>query len=516
MNHQHPNKLSNAQGGFLDQIDGFDSQFFGIAPREADRIDPQHRLLMEVAWEALEAAGQPIAQLSGSETGVFMGISSQDYAQLQSHTSEVDAYTATGNAHSMAANRLSYLLNFQGPSMAVDTACSSSLVAVHLACQSLRTGECDLALAGGVNLMLSPTLTIALSQAGMLSPDGRCKTFDASADGYGRGEGCGVVVLKPLKRALAAGDPILAVIKGSAINQDGLSNGLTAPNGLAQQQVMRKALQKAGVRPDEISYVEAHGTGTALGDPIELSALKAVLMDGRSPEQRCAIGSVKTNIGHLEAAAGIAGLIKTVLALQHRQIPPHLHLKTLNPKISLEATPFLIPTALDSWTSERRLAGVSSFGFGGTNAHVILTEALPTDLERKASTMPLAQLLPLSARSPVALQALALSYRSFLLSEAARRLPLSDICYTASVRRSHHPYRLSVIGHSHTEMVEHLDAFLQESAPSIEGYSFHLPISPSPRTPIVFVFSGQGPQWWAMGRELLEAGACLSSSVATV
>ena len=257
-------------------------------------------------------------------------------------------------------------------------------------------------------------------------------------------------------------------------------------------------------------------TGTALGDPIELSALKTVLMDGRSPEQQCAIGSVKTNIGHLEAAAGIAGLIKTVLALHHRQIPPHLHLETLNPKISLEATPFLIPTTLDSWTGDRRLAGVSSFGFGGTNAHIILAEAPSTDIERKDATMPLAQLLPLSAKSPVALQALALSYRSFLLSETARKLPLSDICYTASVRRSHHPYRLPVVGHSHTEMVEHLDAFLQESAHSIEESSFHLPIFPSPHTPIVFVFSGQGPQWWAMGRELLERGACLSSGVATV
>lgn len=503
------NRVSNVQGGFLDQIDGFDSQFFGIAPREADRIDPQHRLLMEVAWEALEAAGQSIAPLSGggisgSETGVFMGISSQDYAQLQSHTAEVSAYTATGNAHSMAANRLSYLLNFQGPSMAVDTACSSSLVAVHLACQSLQTGECNLALAGGVNLMLSPTLTIALAQAGMLSPDGRCKTFDASADGYGRGEGCGVVVLKPLKRAIEAGDTILAVIKGSAVNQDGLSNGLTAPNGLAQQRVMQKALQKAGVRPDEIGYVEAHGTGTALGDPIELNALKAVLMDGRSPEQRCAIGSVKTNIGHLEAAAGIAGLIKTVLALQYNQIPPHLHLEQLNPKISLEATPFSIPTDLTAWTGDRRLAGVSAFGFGGTNAHVILTAAPPTEIERKDSTMPLAQLLPLSARSPVALQALALSYRAFLLSETARKLPLSDICYTASVRRSHHPYRLPVVGHSHTEMVEHLDAFLQDANSSEEPIDSIRQSHSLNQPPVVFVFSGQGPQWWAMGRELLE------------
>ncbi len=499
-------KISSIQGGFLEQIDGFDSQFFGIAPREADRIDPQHRLLLEVAWEALEAAGQPIAQLSGSETGVFIGISSQDYAQLQSLT-DVDAYTVTGNAHNMVANRLSYLLNFQGPSLAVDTACSSSLVAVHLACQSLRSGECDLALAGGVNLLVSPTLSIALSQAGMLSPDGRCKTFDASADGYGRGEGCGVVVLKPLHQAVAAGDSILAVIKGSAVNQDGLSNGLTAPNGLAQQRVIQKALQKAGVKPERISYVEAHGTGTSLGDPIEIGALKAVLLEGRSPEQTCAIGSVKTNIGHLEAAAGIAGLIKTVLALQHRQLPPHLHLETLNPKISLAATPFLIPAHLTDWTGDRCLAGVSSFGFGGTNAHVIVAEAPPSDIAAEQapsaqSTMPFAQLLPLSARSPVALQAVAQRYCSFLRSESAKNLPLSDICYTASVRRSHHPYRLAVVGHSHAELVEHLEAWLQDAS-SIEE-SGHFSGQTHALSRPVFVFSGQGPQWWAMGRELLE------------
>ncbi len=507
-------QISSDQGGFLDQIDGFDSQFFGISPREADRMDPQHRLLLEVAWEALENAGHETATLSGSETGVFIGISSQDYAQLQAHTAEVDAYAATGNAHSIAANRLSYLLNVQGPSMAVDTACSSSLVAVHLACQSLRSGECDLALAGGVNLLLSATLSIALSKAGMLSPDGRCKTFDATADGYGRGEGCGVVVLKPLKQALAAGDNVLAVIKGSAVNQDGLSNGLTAPNGTAQQRVIQKALQKAGINPDQVSYVEAHGTGTSLGDPIELSALKSVLMQGRSLDQPCAIGSVKTNIGHLEAAAGIAGLIKTVLALQHSQIPPHLHLKQLNPQISLEGSPFYSHNCFP-WTGDRRFAGVSSFGFGGTNAHVVLAAAPVTAREREQpqrceTTMPSAQLLPLSARSSMALQAVAQRYRSFLLSESAKNSALSDICYTASRHRSHHPYRLAIVGHSQTEMVDNLDAFLQ-TASSVETPTPH----PTPHVPhpITFVFSGQGPQWWAMGRELLEREPVFQSAL---
>ncbi len=514
-------KASFFQGSFLNQVDGFDSQFFGIAPREADQIDPQHRLLLEVAWEALEAAGQPIEQLSGSETGVFIGISSQDYAQLQSCAAEVDAYAATGNAHSIAANRLSYLLNLQGPSLAVDTACSSSLVAVHLACQSLRARECNLALVGGVNLLLSPRLSIALSQAGMLSPDGRCKTFDASADGYGRGEGCGIIVLKPLNRALEDGDSVLAVIKGSAVNQDGLSNGLTAPNGLAQQRVIQKALLQAGVRPDQISYVETHGTGTSLGDPIELNALKSVLMQGRSPEQRCGISSVKTNIGHLEAAAGIAGLIKTVLALQHCQIPPHLHLENLNPQISLSATPFFIPTSVYAWTGDRRFAGVSSFGFGGTNAHVILAEA-PDAAEQKeqaqssqqVETLPPAHLLALSARSPGALRAFAQSYRTFLLSETASGFALSDICYTAGVRRSHHPFRLAVVGHSQAEMVEHLNAFLQEPAQSMQESGYSIRQAPClGQPPVVFVFSGQGPQWWSMGRELLEREAVFRAAL---
>ena len=307
-----------------------------VFPQESKFIDPQQRLLLEVCWEALEEAGQSPEKLVGSATGVFIGISNHDYSQLQLHQStELNAYFGTGNAASVAANRLSYVLDLRGPSWAVDTACSSSLVSVHQACQSLRQGECQLAVAGGVNLILTPQVTITFSQAGLMSADGHCKAFDAAADGYVRSEGCGMVVLKRLSDALRDQDNILAVIRGSAINQDGRSNGLTAPNGLAQQTLIRQALDNAGVTPSQISYVEAHGTGTALGDPIELNALKEVLMVERSPEQTLWVGSVKTNIGHLEAAAGIAGLIKVVLSLKNREIPANLHLKQLNPHIDL-------------------------------------------------------------------------------------------------------------------------------------------------------------------------------------
>ena len=333
-------------GGFLEQVEQFDAHFFGILPSEAEEMDPQQRLLLEVSWEALEEAGVVADKFAGSQTGVFIGISSNDYFRLQDAPT---ALSGTSNALSIAANRLSYLLDLRGPSWAVDTACSSSLVAVHQAVMSLRQAECDLALAGGVNLILSSDLTSAFSQAGMMAVDGRCKTFDASADGYVRAEGAGIVLLKRLSDALQDGDRILAVIKGSAVNQDGRSNGLTAPNGRSQQAVIRRALADAGVTPSQISYIEAHGTGTELGDPIEVNALKEVLMEGRSKES-CQIGSVKSNIGHLEAAAGIAGLIKVVLSLQHAQIPPHLHLKELNPHISLENTPLSIPTILTPWS----------------------------------------------------------------------------------------------------------------------------------------------------------------------
>jgi 3-oxoacyl-(acyl-carrier-protein) synthase/acyl carrier protein len=331
-------KMTTKWGGFLDNIDQFDPKFFGISPREASRMDPQQRLLLEVTWEALENAGQNPDELAGSRTGVYVGISSYDYSHLQFSSAElIDAYAGTGNAHSIASNRLSYVLDLQGPSMAIDTACSSSLVAIHQAIRSLRSGESDMALAGGVNLLLAPELTIAFSQARMMAGDGRCKTFDARADGYVRGEGCGMVVLKRLSDAERHGDPILAVLMGSAVNQDGRSNGLTAPNGRAQQAVIRSALVDAGLKAADIDYIEAHGTGTPLGDPIEIASLRAVLdahisgSEGRSVQ----LGSVKTNIGHLEAAAGIAGVIKVILALQHGRIPPHLNYTELNPYIDL-------------------------------------------------------------------------------------------------------------------------------------------------------------------------------------
>ncbi|NYI04012.1 beta-ketoacyl synthase N-terminal-like domain-containing protein [Allostreptomyces psammosilenae] len=370
-----PGRTYSRHGGFVDGVRQFDPSPFGIPAQEALSIDPQHRMVLEVAWEALEHAGMAPDSLRGSHTGVFIGMAAGEYERLSrdpADLSRIDAYTATGNAANFGANRLSYVLGLQGPSMVVDTACSSSLVALHLACQSLRAGESELALAGGVSLLLSPDTTVALSSGRMLSPEGRCKTFDASADGYVRGEGCGVVVLKRLSDALADGDDVLAVIRGSAVNQDGKSNGLTAPNGLAQQDVVRRALAAGRIDPGDVGYVEAHGTGTPLGDPVEVRALGRVLGEGRPAHRPVALGSVKTNIGHLEAAAGIAGFIKAVLAVYHAQIPPHLNLTTPNPHVAWDELPVTVPTELTDWTDPRRVAGVSAFGFGGTNAHMVI------------------------------------------------------------------------------------------------------------------------------------------------
>jgi myxalamid-type polyketide synthase MxaD len=494
-----PGKMYTRWGAFVDQVDGFDAGFFGISPREAVRMDPQQRLLLEVAWEALEAAGQGADSLAGSQTGVFIGVCASDYSYVQfTDLACLDAYTATGNAHSIVANRLSYLFDLQGPSFAVDTACSSSLVAVHLACQSLRSKECNLALAGGVHLILSPLGGITFSKAQMMSADGRCKTFDARADGFVRGEGCGVVILKRLADALADGDTILALIRGSAVNQDGRTNGLMAPNGLSQQAVIRQALQQAGAAPADVTYIEAHGTGTALGDPIEVEALAEVYGRPGRRGMPCAIGSVKTNLGHLEASAGIVGLIKTVLALQHAAIPPHLHFQKLNPYISLERTRFFIPTQLQPWPAgnQKRLAGVSSFGFGGTNAHVLLEEA-PDPAPVPEAVEGQAYLLPISARSPRALRDLAAAYQS-LLNET--KAAVADICYSASLRRTHHEERLSVVGRSAADLAARLGEFLggQEHADLAIGR-----VVPANRQGIVFVFSGQGTQYVRMGQEML-------------
>ncbi|WP_225912764.1 non-ribosomal peptide synthetase/type I polyketide synthase [Nostoc flagelliforme] len=494
-------KMNTRWGGFLEQVDQFDPQFFGISPREAESMDPQQRLLLEVSWEALENAGKAPEKLAGSNTGVFVGISNFDYSQLQiNQTTQLDAYTGTGNAFSIAANRLSYFLDLHGPSWAVDTACSSSLVAVHQACQSLRQGECELALAGGVNLILTPQLTITFSQAGMMAVDGRCKTFDADADGYVRGEGCGVVILKRLGDAQRDGDNILAVIKGSAVNQDGRSNGLTAPNGHAQQAVIRQALQNADVAAAEISYIEAHGTGTFLGDPIELNSLKEVLMQERSPGQTCLIGSVKTNIGHLEAAAGIASLIKVVLSMNHGEIPPHLHLKQVNPHISLAGTSLAIATSLQRWSRGIKplLAGVSSFGFGGTNAHIIVEQA-PQESQKPTASDRSLHLLTLSAKNETALKELAQSYVSYLSNHPDA--PLADICFTANSGRSHFNHRLAIVTESTTQLSEQLTAFTtgKQASGVINGT-----VEIANRPKIVFLFTGQGSQYHAMGRKLSE------------
>ncbi|KAB8330057.1 type I polyketide synthase [Scytonema tolypothrichoides VB-61278] len=486
-------------GGFLEKVDQFDPQFFGIAPREAELMDPQQRLLLEVSWEALENAGQTQQQLAGSQTGVFIGICNYDYSRFVFNPSvAINPYSGTGNALSIAANRLSYVLDLRGPSWAVDTACSSSLVAVHQACQSLQQGECQMALAGGVNLILSPEVSITFSKAGMIAVDGRCKTFDAKANGYVRGEGCGVVVLKRISDAVRDGDNILAVIKGSAVNQDGRSNGLTAPNPLSQRAVISHALENAKVQPAQISYVEAHGTGTSLGDPIELNSLKDVLVQGRSPDQPCWIGSVKTNIGHLEAAAGIASLIKVVLSLQHKEIPAHLHLEQINPYISIEGTPLSIPTTPQKWVTgkEPRLAGVSSFGFGGTNAHVILEEASTTALVQTELERP-KHILTLSAKSGVALQEMAKAYEAYLKLHPEICVP--DVCYTANTGRSHFNHRLAVVAESSLQLQEALSAFAcSRDARLVNGQITNK------RQKIAFLFTGQGSQYVGMGRQLYE------------
>ena len=504
-----PGRINTRWGGFLDQIDRFDAQFFGISPREAEAADPQQRLLLEIAYHAVEDAGLTLAALAGKRASVYIGICSWDYGFLQL-TSEsraaIDGYTNLGSSLCIAANRISYFFNLVGPSLAVDTACSSSLVAAHLGCRSIWDGESELAFVGGVNLTLRPELTIGFSKASMLSPDGRCKSFDARANGYVRGEGAGILILKPLARALADGDRIYAVIRATAVNQDGRTAGISVPNQASQEANIVEALRLAEIAPESVQYVEAHGTGTPVGDPIEAAALGAVYGKARKPDDRCIIGSIKSNVGHLEAAAGIAGLIKAALCLQHREIPKTLHFENPNPQIAFDDLRLRIAREPEPWPEthgQPPRAGVNAFGFGGTNGHAIL-EATP-DAEIAARIHAeladdVAWMLPLSARSTSALSDVARSYLRAIRDEhGLRREALRDICFSAGVKRSHHEFRLALVGHDNAELAEQLEAFLagESRANTSNGR-----ISGTPSNP-VFVCSGMGQQWWAMGRELL-------------
>lgn len=500
---ERPGSTRTRRGAFLDGIDQFDPQLFGVTPREANRMDPQQRLLLEAAWDAMEHAGRPADQLAGSRTGVFIGIGGADYAKTPLHNAQdyfaaIDGYMGTGNALSIAANRLSYVFDLHGPSMAIDTACSSSSVALHLAVQSLRRGECDAALAGGVNAILTPETTIAFSNAQMLSPGGRCRPFDAAADGYVRGEGCGVVLLKRLADAERDGDHVLAVIRGTAINQDGRTSGISAPSGELQKACIRAALADAGLKPDDVSYIEAHGTGTPLGDPIEMGALVDVFKSHGADAPPLLVTSVKANIGHTETVSGVAGLIKTILLMQHGVVTQQWLLQTLNPHIKLDGARVVVPTDTHEWKG-RRVAGVSSFGFGGANAHIVVEAPAPAGPDGQAPPERPLHALKLSAKTPGALAARARAYADYLA--ASPETNVADFCFSANTAQSDFPHRAVITARDQAELIARLHgaAADEDAAPGVWRRSAALK-----RAKAALLFSGQGSQYPGMGRQLYE------------
>ncbi len=503
-----PGRIHSRWGAFLDDIDRWDAGFFGVSPREARRVDPQQRLLMEVAWEALEDAGIPPDRLAGTDAGVWVGISGHDYGDMlmgSGRRALIDSHTPRGAATCIAANRLSHHLDLRGPSVAVDTACSSSLTALHLACQSLAAGECGLAIVGGVNALLHPEVTMGFCRAGMLSPRGRSRPFDAGADGYVRGEGAGVVVLRPLAAARADGGRVRAVVRATGINQDGRTPGPTMPDAGAQEDLLRGTLRRAGVAAARVGYVEAHGTGTPVGDPVEATAIGRAVGAARDPGDPCAVGSAKGAIGHLEAAAGIAGLIRAALALERATVPGTLHHETPTPAVDWEDLNIRVPAAAEAWPARGGppLAVVSSFGFGGANAAAVVEAAPGEPPAAPAEGDGRPRILPLSARSPEALTALADAWAGRL--EAADAPTLRDVCHTAALRRAHLPHRLAVVADTPAAAAR---ALRDGGATVARG---EVPGAP-PR--VAFVFTGMGTQWWAMGRELADAEPIVSDALA--
>ncbi|GAB5402655.1 MAG: hypothetical protein Aurels2KO_08860 [Aureliella sp.] len=528
-----PGKTQSRWGGYVSNIAGFDPELFRISPREAASMDPQQRMLLEVAYRAIEDAGLPVEKIAGRQVAVFTGISSFDYAVAGLSYEDrgvIDAYSNTGGSSSIAANRVSYCFDLRGPSVAVDTACSSSLVALHMACESIWRGDAEMALASGVNALIMPDFYVAFSQLGVLSPDGRCKTFDARANGYVRSEGAGAILLKPLSAALRDNDPVYAVVRSTALNQDGRTPGMTVPSQAAQETLMRAACEKAGIAPGDLQYVEAHGTGTAVGDPIEATAIGSVVSDGRPGHSYCYVGSVKTNIGHLEAGAGMASVIKVALSMHHEKIPAHLHFENANPEIDLDRLRLRVPTQTIPWeSSAARVAGINGFGYGGANGHIIVEQAPEQALRTTASVVHHASsaskskpstaasahnalsapvLLPLSACSKPALAKQAGEFAD-ALEQMPDEIHLAEIAGYVAHRRAHHSQRTTACALGRDDMVSELRTIAESSADELaeELSPSKLAVGPA------FVCSGQGPQWWGMGRGMLKFSPAFRSVI---